>query len=112
MNFQKFRLFFLGDFENQYFTKISSDWSQNGPECVFAHFWTKNTKIADQIWKSSKKQKKHFFKNLIFFAHIKLYEDIVNQIPGPGCNRKFKKVRAQIFFFTFFLEIYVSVTFW
>ena len=66
-----------------------------------------------QIWKSSKKnKKKHFFKNLIFFGHMKIHQDIVNQIPGPGYNRKFKKVRAQIFFFTFFLKFPVSVTFW
>ena len=101
MNFQIVD-FFFGDFENQYFIKIISKWSQNGPECVFAHFWTKNTKITDlKILK--KKWKNRFFKNLIFFAHIEIHKDIVNQIPGPGYNRKFKKVRTQ-FFFTSILE--------
>ena len=80
-------------------------WSQNGPECVFAHFWTKNTKITDlKILKKNKQN--NFFKNLRFFAHIKLYEDVVNQIPCPSYNQKFKKVRAHIFFVLFFLEIY------
>ena len=95
-----FYIYFFGDFENQYFIKIISKWSQNGPECVFAHFWTKNAKIADlKILKKNKKT--YFFKNLLFFGHIEIPKDIVNQIPGPGYNRKFKKVRTQ-FFFTFF----------
>ena len=35
---------------------------------------------------------------------MEIHQDIVNQISGPGYNRKFKKVRTQIFFFTFILE--------
>ena len=57
------------------------------------------------------KNKNHFFKNLLFFAHMEIHQGIVNQIPGPGYNWKFKKVRAQ-FFFTFFLKFTVPVTFW
>ena len=48
-------------------------------------------------------QKKNFLKKLLFFGHIEIPKDIVNQIPGPGYNRKFKKVRTQ-FFFTSILE--------
>ena len=43
------------------------------------------------------------FENSLFLGHMKIHQDIVNQIPGPGYNRKFKKHRAH---FYFLLEIH------